>query len=108
MNSITLFLWKILQFLNIGECNTDGDCTGSTDTCNAGICKCGQTGDACSTLTDTCNSGSCQCGSQQSSCNPKTADMCSDGECKCGNTVACPETSVCTSSVLGFTCIGKI
>lgn len=76
----------------------------NSNTCDSGVCKCGNTGAKCTVLSDTCNSitpgqGSCVCGATgTAACSPTLADACSDGVCKCGMGYACGGNSnKCTS-----------
>ena len=81
------FITDIPIFSFKGQCQSDEECGGSTDTCDSGTCKCGMA-EPCGNLTDTCINGLCQCGSQHT-CDQKKADMCSAGICKCGNSIEC-------------------
>ena len=54
-------IWHCQHQLIIVECNTDDDCTGSSDTCVAKVCYCGAN-EKCSGRTDTCDTGFCKCG----------------------------------------------
>ena len=43
------------------ECTTNEHCSGTSDTCNSGICYCGSK-EKCVGRTDTCTAGQCKCG----------------------------------------------
>ena len=42
----------------------------------------------CSGVTDTCDAGTCKCGSA-AACSLPTATQCTSGACKCGSATAC-------------------
>ena len=60
------------------ECQTDEDCSVSSDTCHEHICRCGANA-KCTKNTDTCEAGVCKCG-ENDEC-PET-QYCNLGECK--------------------------
>ena len=60
------------------DCTTNGDCTGTTDTCKSSRCYCGSE-DECTGRSDTCTGGRCQCG-ENDKCS--SVDICSFGQCK--------------------------
>jgi Beta-propeller repeat len=77
------------------KCGSQEPCSGDSDACVAGVCKCG-TKDSCGGATDTCISGVCMCGSAPT-CNG-TTDYCAAGTCQCGNDPACSgDSNTCVS-----------
>merc|ERR1711994_5379 len=77
-------------------------CSGTTNTCIDGICRCGSS-DACSGASDTCDRGICKCGSS-SACSG-TTDRCDSGTCKCGSNAECSGT---TPVCINGNCIAEI
>ena len=59
-----------------GKCHMDGRCTECTLASH------------CSGLSDTCVNGKCKCGNQ-APCNPTKSNRCSSGVCYCGDNQSC-------------------
>ena len=64
-------------------------CSGTSDTCVNGVCKCGSNA-ACTVTGETCSSGACKCGSANSCSGSTSAPYCdaSNNVCKCSASVA--------------------
>jgi len=83
-----------------GDCpegckNCRANCTGNTDTCVDGKCKCGQSGKSCKGTSDTCTNGQCYCGTGPE-CD--SSQKCINGECK---------NLCCYVSIWGNLCCSK-
>jgi hypothetical protein len=68
------------------KCGSSPPCSGNSNTCTSGTCRCGSS-PACIGSTDTCVAGACKCGIG-AACTGAT-DTCQNGTCKCGSAPAC-------------------
>ena len=73
-------------------------CTGDSDSCDAGTCKCGSAAKCGATLSNICTSATCKCGSS-TACSLPTATRCNSGTCKCG------QGSLCTAGTRYASCL---